>query len=126
MNITLRHEGDFSPLEKFLNKLKKQNYLNILSKYGQEGVAALAAATPVDTGLTASSWSYEILQQGDHTELIWSNTNVNKGYNIALLIQYGHGTGNGAYISGVDYINPALAPVFDRLVKDLWKEVSEL
>lgn len=124
--IKLTHEGDFSKLQKFLNNITNRKYLNILSKYGQEGVAALAAATPVDSGLTASSWNYEIVDDGTHTELVWTNSNVNKGHNIAILLQYGHGTGTGGYVVGRDYINPALAPVFDRMAKELWKEVSSL
>lgn len=126
MKIVLRHKGDFSALERWLNKIKDKEYLNILAKYGQEGVAALAAATPVDSGKTASSWAYEIIQNGSKTELIWTNSNVNEGHNIALLLQYGHGTGTGGYVVGQDYINPALRPVFEKLKQDLIKEVSSL
>lgn len=122
----ITHEGDFSKLEKFLNRITRKQYLNILSKYGREGVSALVAATPVDTGKTASSWSYEIVREGDRTQLVWTNSNINDGHNIAILLQYGHGTGGGGYVVGRDYINPALQPVFDRMAKELWKEVSTL
>ena len=126
MKIKLEHIGDFSPLEKLLNKIKRQEYLNILNKYGREGVQALAAATPVDSGTTASSWNYEIVKTDSQTELIWTNSNINQGHNIAILLQYGHGTGTGGYVMGTDYINPALALIFDKMAKELWKEVSAL
>ena len=124
MEVVFQHKGSFSNLEKFLNKIKGKNYLNILHKYGQEGVAALAAATPVDTGLTASSWKYEIIQNGSQTSLSFSNTNVKDGHNIAILIQYGHGTGTGGYVVGRDYINPAIRPIFERLSEELRKELK--
>lgn len=97
--------------------------MNVLNKYGQRGVEALSHATPVDTGKTAASWSYEIQESDNSIEIIWSNSNVNKGLNIAILLQYGHGTRNGGYVVGRDYINPALQPLFDELADKAWEEV---
>ena len=96
----------------------------ILNKYGKMGVSALAAATPVDTGKTADSWIYEIETSKDSYTITWSNTNVNNHVNIALILQYGHATRNGGYVSGRDYINPALQPVFDQIAEEAWREVT--
>lgn len=115
-------EKTIAHLEKMRNAAKKE----ILNKYGKMGVDALRAATPVDTGKTAASWSYKIQNTGSGVEIIWSNSNVNKGENIAILIQYGHGTRNGGYVRGVDYINPAMKPIFENLAKELEREVSSI
>lgn len=124
--IEVVHKGNFNHLEKFLGRLTGGQYLlNVLDKYGQKGVEALKAATPKDTGLTANSWYYEKVVENGTAKLIWKNSNVHKGLNIAVLIQYGHGTGSGAYVQGIDYINPALAPVFDKLADDAWAEVTK-
>lgn len=101
-----------------------KSYRKVLERYGKKGVAALAAATPKDTGKTASSWSYEISEGKDTLSLTWKNTNINDGVNIAIILQYGHGTRNGGYVRGVDYINPALKPIFDELADAAWKEVT--
>lgn len=122
MRITC--SGDLSKTIKFLNRLQKKEYLNILSKYGQRGVDALRAATPVDTGKTADSWYYEIKQDRDEATISWCNRNVNNGVVIAAIIQYGHGTGTGGYVKGIDYINPAMKPIFDDLANECWKEVT--
>lgn len=123
--VSFRHKGDFSNLEKMLKNSFGKDYRRVLDRYGQEGVAALAAATPKDTGKTASSWTYEITQQKNGTlSITWKNTNINNGANIAIILQYGHGTRNGGYVKGVDYINPALKPVFDKLADAAWKEVT--
>ncbi len=124
--IKVAHRGNFNNLEKFLNSVKGKRYLNKLDKYGQMGVEALSAATPTDTGLTASSWTYEIVQNGTTTTISWLNTNVNNGVNIALILQMGHGTGTGGYVQGRDYINPAMQPVFDQIAEEAWKEVTSL
>lgn len=100
--------------------------MNILHKYGQLGVQALSLATPLDSGETATSWNYEIEQDGDTITLAWNNTHVNHGVNIAVILQYGHGTGTGGYVVGRDYINPALRPIFDDIADAVWKEVSSL
>ena len=124
--IKVAHRGNFNNLEKFLNAVKGKRYLNKLDKYGQMGVEALSAATPTDTGLTASSWTYEIVQNGSTTTISWLNTNVNNGVNIALILQMGHGTGTGGYVQGRDYINPAMQPIFDQIAEEAWKEVTSL
>ena len=124
--ITYTHNGDLSKTETFLRKLMKQDLTSILNKYGKLGVDALAAATPVDTGKTAASWDYTITVGKGSATIAWTNSNVNNGVPIALLIQYGHGTGTGGYVQGRDYIKPAIQPILDELTKALWKEVSEL
>ena len=96
----------------------------ILDKYGKRGVDALRSATPIDSGLTADSWEYEIEKTANGYGISWNNTNVNKGVKIALLLQYGHGTGTGGFVQGVDYINPALTPIFDELANAAWNEVN--
>lgn len=121
--ISFKQKGDFSKTEKFLKRSLGKNYRNVLEKYGQQGVAALSASTPVRTGLTAISWSYEIIQNGDSISVVWNNSNVHNGVNIALILQYGHGTRNGGYVKGRDYINPALRPIFDKMADAAWKEV---
>lgn len=122
--VTFRHRGNFNKLEKFLNKVADKSYLNVLDKYGQMGVQALSAATPVDSGATASSWTYEIEGGSGTTTISWLNTNENKGVNIAVILQYGHGTGTGGYVQGRDYINPAMRPVFDEIAEQAWREVT--
>lgn len=121
--ISIRSKGDYRKTEKYLNDMSKNDMFRNLSKYAQEGVAALAAATPVDSGMTAASWSYEIVDNGDSVSIHWINTNVNKNVNIAIILQYGHGTGTGGYVQGRDYINPAMRPVFDRIEDSVIKEM---
>ena len=122
--IVFTQKGDFKKTEKFLNKASKAEYFRKLEKYAREGVKALSAVTPVDTGKTAASWSYEIRQAKGTVSIYWTNSNVNKGVPIAIILQYGHGTNNGGYVQGIDYINPALRPVFERLAEETWKEVT--
>lgn len=122
--ITFHHKGDFKKTIKFLNAISPLPIKMILDKYGKMGVSALAAATPVDTGKTADSWTYEIEMSKDSYTISWLNTNVNNHVNIALILQYGHGTRNGGYVSGRDYINPALQPVFDQIAEEAWQEVT--
>ena len=124
--ITFRHKGNFDKLTIYLEKAKKTARLGDLDKYGRKGVAALASATPVDTGLTASSWYYEINRQNGVVSLNFCNSNINNGVPIAIILQYGHGTRNGGWVEGRDYINPAIQPVFDQIAKDAWREVAEL
>lgn len=119
-----KHRGDFSRTEKFLNRARGASYLNILGKYGQAGVDALASATPVDSGKTASCWTYQIEHNENSTTIYWTNTNVNDGANIAILLQYGHGTGTGGFVQGRDYITPAMQPIFDKIAQEAWKEVT--
>lgn len=120
--ITFTHKGDFSKTEKFLRRINKKNLVR-LEKYGQMGVDALASNTPKDSGLTASSWSYEVKRTNSGAAIVWKNSSSNKGVSIAVILQYGHGTGSGAYVEGVDYINPAIAPIFKQLSNDAWNEV---
>lgn len=121
--ITFESKGDWHKTKGFLKKLEDQRYYKILDKYGQMGVDALADATPVRSGLTANSWQYSIEQNKDGATISFNNTNVNDGVNIAIIIQYGHGTGWGGYVRGIDYINPAIAPVFKQMADEVWKEV---
>lgn len=124
--IRFKHKGNFNKMEKFLIRMSKSEYLNILEKYGQEGVVALAEGTPLDSGVTADSWNFEIKHDRCTTTLGWFNTSVNDGVNIAVLLQFGHGTGSGGYVQGRDYINPAIAPVFDKIAEEAWKEVTRV
>lgn len=126
MGFKITIQGDYSKTNKFLNKLKSFQIRKVLDKYGQKGVDALASATPIKTGLTSRSWIYSIESNGETHTIYWTNTNENRGVNIALILQYGHGTGRGGYVSGRDYINPAIQPVFDAIVEEAWKELSRL
>ena len=124
--ISFRQKGDFSKLNKYFEKLRETAKIGVLDKYGRAGVAALASATPTETGLTASSWYYEIKRQNGSVSIEFKNSNVNKGVPIAIILQYGHGTGTGDWVEGRDYINPAIQPIFDQLTADAWKEVTSL
>lgn len=124
--LQVSSSGKFKNTSKWLKKLKQAEFLGKLDQYGQEGVAALQAATPVRSGATASSWSYEITQEKDSATIKWTNSNINDGVPIALLIQYGHGTGTGGYVPPVDYINPAMRPVFESIESKIREEVSNL
>lgn len=125
--VTFEHKGDFTPIVKLMNNLSKGQYiLDVLNKYGQKGVDALKAATPVRTGKTAASWYYEITAEGNQLSIHWNNSNLADGWvPVALLIYTGHGTRSGTYIPGRDYINPAIQPIFDEIAKEVWKEVVE-
>lgn len=124
--ISFRHKGDFSKATRYLEKLKKSTKLGILDKYGRAGVAALSSATPVESGLTASSWNYELEQLAGSDRIIFTNSNINQGVPIAIILQYGHGTGTGGWVQGRDYINPAIQPIFDQMVEEVWKEVTSV
>ena len=124
--IGFRHKGDFSKFSSFLERAKNKVRLGELDKYGREGVAALASATPVDTGLTAKSWSYKIESNNGSTILSFHNTNIQNGVPIAIILQHGHATGNGGWVQGRDYINPAIQPIFDRMAQEAWREVTKL
>lgn len=124
--ITFRQKGDFSKLTRYLERLKEAIRRGDLDKYGREGVAALASATPIDSGLTASSWYYEIENTGGSVTISFHNSNINKGVPIAIILQYGHGTGTGGWVQGRDYINPAIQPIFDAIANDAWKEVTKI
>lgn len=121
--ISFRQKGDFSKLTRYFERIREAIKIGVLDKYGRAGVAALAAATPTDTGNTAESWYYEIEHRNGSVTLSFFNSNVNEGVPIAIILQYGHGTGTGGWVQGRDYINPALRPVFDKLAADAWREV---
>ena len=123
MKISFSSKGDFSKTIKFLNKVKNVKINNILSKYGKIGVDALSQATPKDSGVTSRSWNYKIEVNNGNASIVWYNTNVVKGVNIAVILQYGHGTRNGGWVEGRDYINPAMKPIFDKIADQVWKEV---
>ena len=124
--ISFRQKGDFSKLTRYFEKVKEAARLSILDKYGREGVAALASATPVDSGKTADSWYYEVKRQNGSATISFYNSNVNEGVPIAIILQYGHGTGTGGWVEGRDYINPAIQPIFDKLTEEAWKEVTKI
>ena len=124
--ISFRHKGDFSKLTKYLNTLKSKNYLNVARKYAQKGVDALASATPVDSGLTARSWYYKIEDKDGKITISFCNSNIQNGVPIAIIIQYGHGTGTGGWVEGRDYINPSIQPIFDEIANEAWREVTAL
>lgn len=121
--IKLRSKGNFNKTYRFLKKAREWRDRKLLDMYGQLGVNALKSATPKATGKTASSWFYTITEEENSTTITWNNSNVNKGVNIAIVLQYGHGTGTGGYVRGIDYINPALAPIFEKLAARAWEEV---
>ena len=124
--ITFRHKGDFSKTTRWLRKIREAARLGILDKYGREGVSALASATPTDTGKTASSWYYQIERRNGSVAIVFLNSHINQGIPIAIILQYGHGTGTGGWVEGRDYINPAIRPLFDKAANELWREVTKL
>jgi hypothetical protein len=123
--IKIKHKGNFNKTEKFLRGAVTSDYVRILEKYGREGVTALASATPIDSGETANSWDYEIRPFPGGVVICWINTNIIDGVPVAILLQYGHGTRNGGYVYGRDYINTAIRPIFDRISNELWREVTK-
>ena len=124
MRVNFEVSGGFTKTERFLNRMKRREYLNVLDEFGRDGVQALRNATPVDSGATAEAWDYEIKRTRDCTEIVWINSNINDGVPIAVILQYGHGTGTGGYVQGRDYINPAIRPVFDKIAEKAWKVVT--
>ena len=124
--IKFKQKGDFSKLTKFLEKTKEAVKLEDLDRFGKAGVSALASATPVETGLTANSWYYKIERDNGSATISFHNSNIQNGVPIAIILQYGHGTRNGGWVKGRDYINPAIQPIFDQIANEAWKEVTEL
>lgn len=124
--ISISHKGDFNKTDKFLRGVITSDYVRILEKYGREGVSALSSATPKDSGETASSWDYEIRHYTGGASITWTNSHVEDGIPIAILLQYGHATRNGGYVYGRDYINPAVRPIFDKIASEIWREVTKL
>ena len=123
--ITFRQKGDFGKTMSFLERAKESVKLGTLDRYGREGVAALSSATPVDTGLTARSWYYKIERDKNTATISFFNSNIQNGVPIAIVLQYGHGTRNGGWVQGRDYINPAIQPIFDKIANTAWKEVTK-
>ena len=124
--ISFRQKGDFSKLTRYLERVKNVVKIGDLDKYGREGVAALSSATPIDSGLTASSWYYKIEHTNGSATISFHNSNIQNGVPIAVILQYGHGTRNGGWVQGRDYINPAIQPIFDEIVNEAWREVTKL
>ena len=124
--ITFRQKGDFSKFNRYLERLKEAVKLGDLNKYGRQGVQALSSATPIESGKTANSWYYKINRTKESVSITFYNSNIQNGVPIAIILQYGHGTGTGGYVEGRDYINPAIQPIFDRIAEDAWKEVTSL
>ena len=122
--ITFRQSGDFSKTMRFLERAKQVVHISDLDRYGRAGVAALKSATPVDTGLTADSWYYEIKNRNGTVEITFNNSNIQNGVPIAIILQYGHATRNGGWVQGRDYINPAIQPIFDKIADEAWREVT--
>ena len=122
--ITFRQKGNFSKLTRYLEKVKESARIGDLDKFGRKGVEALSAATPVDTGLTSSSWYYRIENKKESVTISFHNSNIQNGVPIAIILQYGHGTRNGGWVQGRDYINPVIQPLFDEIAESAWKEVT--
>lgn len=124
MDITVKHRGNFDKTERHLNRRRESRYLELLHRYGKQGVSQLSAATPVDSGKSADSWNYEITRSRKGLTLTWTNSNLTSGGTpVVILIQYGHGTRGGGYVTGTDFINPALKSIINNISEDLWKEV---
>ena len=124
MPIVFRSQGDFAKTEAFLQRVNKFDIRRVLEAGGQKGVAALAAATPVESGLAAHSWTYSVSGGRGNARITWFNTDVESGFPVAIMLQYGYGTGTGGYVQGRDYINPAMKPIFDQIASDVWKAVT--
>ena len=123
--VSFEQKGNFSNLNSFLEKAKEGVNVGILNKYGKQGVELLSKVTPVDTGLTASSWSYDIVRSNGSVTLNFNNTNIQNGCPIAIVLQYGHGTKEGGWVEGIDYINPVIQPLFNKIANDAWKEITK-
>lgn len=124
--ISFRQKGDFSKLTRYLERAREAARVGVLDKYGRKGVAALSSATPVDSGLAASSWGYTIERTGNSARIIFTNSDIENGFPVAIMLQYGHATGTGGWVEGRDYINPAIQPIFDEMADAAWREVTKL
>lgn len=122
--MKIKHRGNFNNTERFINRVKKTDFARLLAHYGQQGVTALAGATPKLSGEAASSWGYEIEASSKGVKITWTNSKMAGNVPLVILIQYGHGTGTGGYVEGQDFINPALRPVFNRMAMDIWREIT--
>lgn len=124
--ISFRQKGDFSKTLKYLDRIRDPIKMGILDKYGREGVKALSSATPIDSGVTANSWYYKIEKDNKSAKVVFYNSHINKSVPIAIILQYGHGTGTGGWVQGRDYINPAIRPIFDKMANEIWREVTRV
>jgi ribose 1,5-bisphosphokinase PhnN len=124
MSIKFTTKGDWGKTYSYLKRLQSNQAFAIMEKYGQRGVTALSAATPVDSSETANSWIYEVVRRKGYFAIHWHNTHMEDGIPIAVILQYGHGTGTGGYVEGRDYIMPAIQPIFDEMVNEIWREVT--
>ena len=122
--VKFRHKGNYSKATRYFKQLKKAIKVDVLDKYGKSGVAALSSATPVDSGLTASSWNYRIERSSGSAKIVFTNAHIEQGVPIAIILQYGHGTGTGGWVEGRDYINPAAQSIFDHMADEAWREVT--
>jgi hypothetical protein len=122
--ITVESSGSFKNIDRFLNSMKEEEIFSTLDRYGRIGVYALSDATPVDSGITANSWTYEVIKTRKKYEIVWRNENINSGIPIAILIQYGHATRDGGWVEGRDYINPTIQPLFDKIANEVWERVK--
>lgn len=121
--ISIKHSGDFKNTERFFSKSLKMDYRTIVEKYGERGVSALRSATPRDSGETAESWDYVVENKNGRLKITFTNSNIQNGINIAIILNYGHGTASGVYVAGRNYIDPAIQPIFNEIADDVWKEV---
>jgi hypothetical protein len=124
VKVSFTHVGDLKRTEKFLTNLVKMDIRKLIETQAQKGVEALSSATPQDSSLAASSWGYEIESTAGSVTITWTNSDIENGYPVAVMIQYGHGTGTGGYVQGIDYINPAMRPIFDQIAETVWKAVK--
>ena len=123
MRISISNSGSFNKTDKFLKKMSENSIYSVLQKYGEIGVAELAAATPIDSGRTSSAWDYRVIIDRTNARVQWYNSNENQGFSVAIGLQYGHGTGTGGYVIGRDYINPTMRPIFDKIADQVWNEI---
>lgn len=124
--ISFRSRGDYSKLTRYFERLKATARMSTLDKYGKAGVSALSSATPIDTGMAANSWSYQIEHSRGSARIVFTNSDIENGFPVVIMLQYGHGTGTGGWVQGRDYINPAIQPIFDKIAEDAWREVTKL
>lgn len=124
--ISFKQKGDFSKLDRYFERLKETAKIGVLDKYGRQGVAALSSATPVESGLASQSWYYKIERNKNSARIIFLNSDIENGFPVAIMLQYGYGTGTGGWVEGRDYINPAIQPIFDKIANAAWKEVTRL
>jgi hypothetical protein len=124
VGFSISSSGSFAKMEAFLNKMSRLDITGILNAAGRQGVSALAGATPIESGLASSSWSYTVARSGGGVSITWTNNDIEDGFPVAIRLQYGYGTGTGGYVAGRDYINPAMRPVFDEIADRVWKAVT--